>query len=650
MERPAQVFFHGTDAQVDDKAYAGISFGRLPDEEHEALRTVTEHLVRSPRTPTFLIMGRIFGEETRRSLRQRSLEAPLFFLEINNAPNHLSLAREAKLTQRVIRILTPAIFDERLHGLSTVFLAGNADILNIFESMHFQLKGTPSASEIELLSFLRENNEMSGKIVQKNTIVEPSYRPLSVVARPPDAFAWSARLLDERLGKHVEKVADGLERRMDWVTEKLDLMSSKVEGFRSVSPMDPFARMDARALLDDLVREIDSSPWQEQLQQSLLQVFVKHHQEYRLDRCVVVSGSSRTALGLLGFHCGIRDVVIADLSWSYEHCFPSVQAVPLTGDLGLGVEGIIEAVRGRIVSNEHWREGGAVVINNPHNATGRVFDEAGIEKLILWLLEHDVWVIDDLSYQEVAPSLSLPAINSVRQLADRMVRKGRLSEERASRVITVHSVSKTDCLAGARLAVVELRHEGLFRRFVAAHRHIRPNLGAIALTYLFYRNEIETARAYWRLRNQILLERSRSLVDAQASLPHDRNPFDIEIIPPTGSLYPLMIIHQLPSGLSLDWLASGLARQGIGMLPLSTFARTEQGFETGRKTFRLTLGGVDNAEVLLKKTRRVLIDLNRLIGEESSRYNRLYPHRSSGRVGQTEEGDTLSRERSAGRA
>jgi hypothetical protein len=132
------------------------------------------------------------------------------------------------------------------------------------------------------------------------------------------------------------------------------------------------------------------------------------------------------------------------------------------------------------------------------------------------------------------------------------------------------------------------------------------------------------------LRNKILLERSNALVDARESLPRDRNPFDIEIIAPTGSLYPLMVIHQLPSGLSLDWLASGLARQGIGMLPLSTFARTEQGFDTGRKTFRLTLGGVDNAEILHNKTRRVLIDLNRLIGEESSRYNRLYPPRKRG--------------------
>jgi aspartate/methionine/tyrosine aminotransferase len=644
VERPAHVFFHGANPTVDDKAYAGISFGRLPEDEHEALQALREHFVRSAQKPAFLVMGRMLGEEVRRSLRQISLESPLFFLEINDAPNHLSLAREAKLTQRVVRILTPAIFDQRLHRLSTVFLAGNADILSIFESMHFQLKGTPSASEIELLSFLRDNGGQSAKTVENKIIVEPSYQALSVVSRPPDAFASYARLLDERIGQHIDKMADGLERVMDKVSEKLELIGSRAESFHTIAPIDLFAQMDAQAFLDDLTREIDSSVWHEQLQQSFLHVFVKHHQEYRIDRCLVVSGSSRTALGLLGFHCGIREVVISDLSWSYEHCFPKVHAVPLSGDLGLGVDTIIDAVRKKIVSNEQWKDIGAVIINNPHNATGRVFEEAGVEKLIAWLLEHGVWVVDDLSYQEVAPSLSLPAIKTVRQLADRLVQKGRLSEEQAAKVITVHSVSKTDSLAGARLAVVELRHEGLFRRFVDAHRHIRPNLGAIALTYLFYRNETETAQAYWRLRNKILLERSNALVDARASLPRDRNPFDIEIIPPTGSLYPLMVIHQLPSGLSLDWLASGLARQGIGMLPLSTFARTEEGFDTGRMTFRLTLGGVDNAETLHKKTRRVLIDLNRLIGEESSRYNRLYPPRSERRT-QVWEADALTRER-----
>ena len=103
-----------------------------------------------------MLIGGLLGEETRRKLRILSVERPLYFIEANNAPNHLSLAREARLVQRVMRLLTPAIFAPRLDTLSTVFIAGNADFLNVLENVHFNMKGTPSASEVEFLIYLLE--------------------------------------------------------------------------------------------------------------------------------------------------------------------------------------------------------------------------------------------------------------------------------------------------------------------------------------------------------------------------------------------------------------------------------------------------------------------------------------------------------------
>ncbi len=131
---------------------------RLSDDERVARVEVEEFLKQQPETPTFLLIGGSLTEETRRMLRLLSFERPLFFIEANNAPNRTSLAREAKLVQRVIRLLTPAIFAPRLHSLSTVFIAGNADFLSVIENVHFSLKGTPSASEIEFLNFLLEQN------------------------------------------------------------------------------------------------------------------------------------------------------------------------------------------------------------------------------------------------------------------------------------------------------------------------------------------------------------------------------------------------------------------------------------------------------------------------------------------------------------
>ncbi len=431
-----------------------------------------------------------------------------------------------------------------------------------------------------------------------------------------------SRNIENRLSAIINARQEVIEKHIAEFARKAETVLDRMQGHPAMPRMDQFAALGADGLLRELIENAQSAEWQGHLLQSHLQAFVRHHPEYRLRDSFVVSGSSRTALGLLGFHCGIREVIVPDLSWTYEHCFPSVCAVPLTPEFALDADAIISVVRDRLAADPHWNRSGAVVMNNPHNATGQVFDVGEVTRLIRWLLEHDVFVIDDLSYQNVAPSRLMPGIKTLRQAADALVRNGLLGEEQADRVITVHSVSKTDCLAGARLAVVEVRHQELQRRFREINEAILPNLGAVYLTYIFYRNDMETARAYWRLRNRILLERVEALMEAVKNLPEERNPFGIEITPPTGSMYPLMVIERLPAGLSLEWLSSGLARQGIGMIPLGTFARTEQGFETGRKAFRLTLGGTDPVPALLKKTRRVLIDLNRMISEESANYNR----------------------------
>jgi hypothetical protein len=110
-----------------------------------------------------------------------------------------------------------------------------------------------------------------------------------------------------------------------------------------------------------------------------------------------------------------------------------------------------------------------------------------------------------------------------------LVRDGVLTDEQADRVLTVHSMSKTDCLAGARLAVVEIRDAELRDRFEALNAHIQPNLAAVFICYLFYRNTSQAARTYWHWRNAIFHERT-SAVDRGGKPAADRNPFGLAII------------------------------------------------------------------------------------------------------------------------
>ena len=190
-----------------------------------------------------------------------------------------------------------------------------------------------------------------------------------------------------------------------------------------------------------------------------------------------------------------------------------------------------------------------------------------IRRLITYCLQHFIYVIDDLAYQNMAPVNDLPEIKTARQVALELVRLGVIGEEHADRVITVHSMSKTDCLAGARLAVVEIRDRLIRQRFEQLNATIRPNMVAIFISYLFYRSPIQAVRTYWRLRNAIFSERVSVLLTAVENLPPDRNPFHLAIIPPTGSMYPRLAnwkitprpvfgLAGLLAGTTRDWLAA----------------------------------------------------------------------------------------------
>ncbi|HKJ27944.1 MAG TPA: pyridoxal phosphate-dependent aminotransferase, partial [Anaerolineales bacterium] len=621
---PARILNYRCDLPAPVTHIPNLIFEQLAHEERTAFQQIEQSLNEHPDTPTYVLIGEQLEEETRRKLYLFSLDKPVFFIEANDAPNHLSLAREAKLVQRVIRLLSPGIFHPRLSTLSTVFVAGNAEVLKAIESLHFNLKGTPSASEIELLAFILAHklDDLQKSAPNKIPTARPSFYGLGLGVSAENILPQIAERVEEDVVRILDKGTQRLERSLSAFERKAGRFEQQIGAHWKDTIFDELASSEPKDLLEELIHHIGDPNWQQTLQRSFLSNFIKHQPQYQPEACLVSSGSSRTALGILGFHCGLNEIVMPDLAWSYEHCFQKTHVVPLTPDLELDPDAFIETLRRLRREDSSWIQRGAVVICNPHNATGKIFDAEAIRKLVKYCLQNNFYIVDDLAYQNIAPVQDLPEIKTARQIAEELVQSGLLDETQADRLVTVHSLSKTDSFAGARLAVVEIREPELRQRFQEITAHIQPNLAAIFFSYLFYRAARQSARSYWHLRNILFYERSQAMLSAVDSLPTERNPFMLTITPPKGSMYPLLQVERLPAGLSLDWLASSLARQGIGLLPLSTFARTEEGFENGRKTFRLTLGGKDNAETLQGKTRRLLIDLNRLIAEEQSRYNR----------------------------
>jgi hypothetical protein len=182
------------------------------------------------------------------------------------------------------------------------------------ENVHFNMKGTPSAAEVELLIYLLE--QKSAELTDDTPAVIPNIKP------SPEglAFGISAESdlpkLAERTEKYLERL---LNERTQVLTHAISLIEDEATKFGQRIQqswkdgiVDEFFAIETRELLDQLTQNAHDPVWCQALQRSYLSAFVKHQPQYRPEACVVVSGSSRTALGILGFHCGITDVVIPD--------------------------------------------------------------------------------------------------------------------------------------------------------------------------------------------------------------------------------------------------------------------------------------------------------------------------------------------------
>lgn len=620
---PAHVLFHNVDVPDSLIRYENLRFDDGSGGDDQLSGKVDEYF-QSTDAPLFIVLGRNPGEELRRNLRKQALSKPLFFIEVHNSPNHLSMARESGMSQRVLRAISPEAFHKAYRNLAILFVAGDAQYIKAIETVHFQLKGTPAYPENELLNYILRKKHLSISDADLESKSKSDYDEEPDFLKSYSEIVERVTEIGNRFIEHSErnneslglKVSNGLES----LFEKTRISSPIFE--KAFQPDSELDALSAKEVIDLFFEEFSNPEYQQLLVNSFLSAFGTTHEMYDVSSLACVSGSARTALSILGFHCGIREVVSPDLSWTYEHCFPKTDVVPLDSSFELDTGKIIRRVEEHIRKDSDWKKRGAVILNNPHNASGRVFSEEKLKKVMTYLLGNRIFVIDDLSYQNVAPMDSLQGPKTLKEIALDLVETGKITSEQLRYLITVHSLSKTDCFAGGRLAVTEILHSELYETFTSISGRINHNITSILLAYLFYRRPKEYQHTFWHNRNRLFYERITAILSAVEDLPSSRNDHHIEIKSPTGSMYPQMIINRLPDGISLDWLSSGLAIQGIGLVPLSTFARTEEGFELARKTFRLTLGGADDAETLRRKTRRVLIDINRLIHSESEKYNK----------------------------
>ncbi len=85
---PANVFLYKVQLPEYLYEFGNLNFLKLSEEE-SLIDSLKSLLVVNQDKPNFLLLGDITNEKTRRELRQLSLSFPLFFVELNDAPNHL---------------------------------------------------------------------------------------------------------------------------------------------------------------------------------------------------------------------------------------------------------------------------------------------------------------------------------------------------------------------------------------------------------------------------------------------------------------------------------------------------------------------------------------------------------------------------------
>ncbi|KAA3610053.1 MAG: aminotransferase class I/II-fold pyridoxal phosphate-dependent enzyme [Calditrichaeota bacterium] len=575
--------------------------------------TVEKILESNSGNPFLVLIGKQPDENERRVLRKSLEDKAALFVELFDAPNHKSLSRESGLKNSVLRFISPTVFGAQFSDNATQFVLGNAAILKRIEAVHFELKGTPSSTERDLTEYLIK---LGNKPEEDQKA--PSLRPLE------------DNIFEKRFSNDKAVHYNKFENRIASFSNRLEKYSSTLLK-KSQKPLARYKKRYESNLSNDeyefqsaveLFTRLNSNNLPG-LEDAFLGQFVKHNPQYDIQNCCAISGSSRTALSILGHHCSIKEIITFDWSWSYENGFQKVITVPLFINGKLNTSGLIKKVGQKLKQDPHWKNCGAVIINNPHNASGEILDEHDLSKLLIELLDQNICVIDDLCYKDVAPSKKEIKVKTLKEIALEVAQKGHLSSKKIDNLITTHALSKTDCFAGARLTVVEISVPHLNETFLKIGNYIQPNKMALFLAYLFYRNNHQSLKQFWALRNSIFADRANGIKQAFTEFPADRNPFQVSVKLPSGSMYPHLVIKKFPKGVSTDNIGLKLAKRGIGLIPLTTFSKTADGFAEARNSFRMSLGGKDDAETLKNKSRHLVIEMNRLLNDESRDYQLL---------------------------
>ena len=195
----------------------------------------------------------------------------------------------------------------------------------------------------------------------------------------------------------------------------------------------------------------------------------------------------------------------------------------------------------------------AILLNTPHNPTGRVLAREEADAIAGIAMRHDLWVISDEVYASLTYDVEHIAVASLPGMADRTV--------------TINSLSKSHAMQGWRLgwAVGPRPLAGhltnLILSMVFGVAQYTQDAGHFALTREF--EEIEAMNREYRTRRELLCERINACPGLSCRWPQ-------------GGMYVMVDVRG--TGLSDTEFAWGLLdAEAVSVLPTATFGENAAG-------------------------------------------------------------------------
>ena len=174
-------------------------------------------------------------------------------------------------------------------------MLGNADSLKILETVHFELKGTPASSEIQLLTFLLDQyNQTDKKTNAFSTESNWLYRA-NEIEYEPQADTSEYPFLDQmtsRISKSVTSKVETINQLIEPIIKRTENLNEKLQHNLKlpINSADPFIGMSIDEIVHFFFNNIDNPEWHKRLTLAFLSRFISHHREYSIDQSFVASG------------------------------------------------------------------------------------------------------------------------------------------------------------------------------------------------------------------------------------------------------------------------------------------------------------------------------------------------------------------------